>query len=80
MVFNGASSDEIDINELADEAGKGKQIVSNKVSNLLSNANQSSFASVVREIQRFVVFLNGEQLYPGKVVVFTKKEVTINVM
>lgn len=71
------SSDDIDFDELVEEQQKESQFVEYLEGKLPQN---NSFASVVKEIGSFVVFLYEGKLYPGEIVSFDNNEVTINAM
>lgn len=79
MVFDDHSSDDIDFDELAKEDQKEKQFM-DFLEGKASEPNYYKFASVVREIGTFVVFLYEGELYPGQIVGFDDKEVTVNSM
>ncbi|KAJ8963604.1 hypothetical protein NQ314_005504 [Rhamnusium bicolor] len=79
MVFDDNSSDDIDFQELANEEEKENQFM-NFLEGKTSQYNDVHFAKVVREVGRFIVFSYEGQLYPGEIVAFDDKTVTINSM
>lgn len=76
MVFDDNSSDDVDFEELS----KDQQVEKDFMNFVEGKGHEFNFANVIRKVVSFVVFSYEGQLFPGEIVAFDEKKVTINAM